>query len=150
MELDRLIAWERELSAEIDRLRQKLDVKLEEFRHVERLRQLKETSSGRQRRFGVIPRMRALLEGASGGNGRVPWNEEEGAKMKERRLRHGLSLAKVGRAVGVTGSRIFEIEKARASGGRRTAPSPALLERLMTLYQRLETERETAKSTEAS
>ena len=96
-------------------------------------------SNGRKRTSEVTPEMQALLDGVdlasnTGGNG----TRQYGARLRDQRLRNRLTQAAVGRAVGVTASRISEIERCRASGGRETAPSPELRRRLDIFFANLD------------
>lgn len=69
---------------------------------------------------------------------KVTWTSSDGAVLKKARTGRALTQADVASTVGCTGSRISELERNRMSGGRPTAPSARLYQRLMNLFPELE------------
>ncbi len=57
---------------------------------------------------------------------RQPWTEKDGKELRSARRTFGLSQAQLGLAVGVTSSRICEIERVNFPGGRYCSPGKEL------------------------
>ena len=62
------------------------------------------------------------------------WTATDGEALREQRNRRGLSQQEIAEAVGCTPSRISELERAVASGGRPTAPSTELDQRIRDFF----------------
>lgn len=74
------------------------------------------------------------------------WTTSDGEALREQRNRRGLSQQDIAEAVGCTPSRISELERALASGGRPTAPSPELHQRILDFLSRTPNRRNRKKA----
>ncbi len=61
---------------------------------------------------------------------RTPWTQADGKRLRKTRKDLGFSQAQLGLAVGVTSSRICEIERVDFPGGRHCSPGKALGENI--------------------
>lgn len=80
------------------------------------------------------------------GQRKPSWTTTDGTTLREERNRRGLSQQEVAKAVGCTSSRISELERAVASAGRRTAPSPELQQRILGFFSRTSDARSSKKA----
>lgn len=65
---------------------------------------------------------------------RQPWTVEDGRKLREMRQSFGLSQSHVAVGVGVTSSRICEVEKVDFPGGRHCSPGKELGEKIASFF----------------
>ncbi len=65
---------------------------------------------------------------------KLSWTKVNGASLRKMRRNFSLTQAQVAEEVGCTASRIAELERATASGDRRTGPSEALGKRIALFF----------------
>ena len=61
---------------------------------------------------------------------KMSWTTADGARLRKARKAFGLSQARLGRVVGVTSSRICEIETVKFPGGRVCTPAQKLADKI--------------------
>lgn len=67
---------------------------------------------------------------------RMPWTKDDGQRLREMRKRFGLSQGHVATEVGVTSSRISELETVDFPSGRHCSPGKELAEKIADFFAR--------------